>query len=88
MLYTMGKRQPFASFTPTAPHGRLIVLYVFGINFDKIHPKIQKNRKKCHFFRKKLVQFIFLYYLCTEIKASPYFPVGIRATYEWLIFII
>ena len=41
-----------------------------------------------YFFSKKLVQFIFLYYLCTEIKASPYFLVGIRATYEWLIFII
>ena len=26
MLYTMGKRKPFASFTPTAPQGRLVVI--------------------------------------------------------------
>ena len=73
MLYTMGKRKPFASFTPTASQERLVVLYVFGINFDKTHPKIQKNRKKCTFSEKNLYNSFFCITFAPKLKHRPTF---------------
>ena len=44
MLYTMGKRQPFASFTPTASQGRLVVYFeIYRLFFINSAENVKKT---------------------------------------------
>ena len=44
MLYTMGKRKPFASFTPTASQGRLVVYFeIYRLFFINSAENVKKT---------------------------------------------